>query len=64
MAAVFCWTCSVFAQMQNGTIAGVVRDATGAVLQGAEVGLENPWTEFRQTAKSADAPESHTEITS
>ncbi len=37
--AALCWTCALFGQVETGTLAGTVTDATGAVVTGAQVKL-------------------------
>jgi len=55
--AVVLWACAgaALAQVESGTIAGVVRDASGAVVPGAHVVITSVAT---KTARSADTTES------
>ncbi len=45
---------TVFAQLSTGTILGVVRDTTGAVVPGVAITIQNVGTGFTRTAISSD----------
>src|SRR5262249_472564 len=47
-------TCVVFAQLPTGTILGVVKDSSGAVIPGANVAITNVDTSLTRTGASTE----------
>ena len=46
LLAVFAFAATAFAQFDTATVLGTIKDATGAVIAGGKVTLENPWSQI------------------